>query len=259
MNPSTLPALIALLCALAGSAPAAASAAPVRAAEGLWAYTGLVTRDGRALPLSGLFLIRNGLFVQQSVFDAAPFETAGSMAHAGPYWAGGAGLRLRSRPTLSLDPGSATPIRSAGAVEHDLKVERRGDTLTLTFGAGRGTVQTLRRLGAARTARVFRFEDGALALAEGYFILALGNREYVLSGYGRYTRSERALDLDIMRWAESDGTAVRNRKNTALRVSFDGATLGLPDGRRFSTLAPAPPDAALRVWENDPPTAPEKP
>lgn len=45
MNPSTLPALIALLCALAGSAPAAASTAPVRAAEGLWAYTGPVTRD----------------------------------------------------------------------------------------------------------------------------------------------------------------------------------------------------------------------
>ena len=242
MNPSTLPALIALLYALAGGAPAAASAAPVRAAEGLWAYTGLVTRDGRALPLSGLFLIRNGLFVQQSVFDAAPFETAGSMAHAGPYWAGG--LRLRSRPTLSLDPTSATPSRSAGAVEHDLKVERRGDTLTLTFDAGRGTVQTLRRLSAARTARVFRFEDGALALAEGYFILALGNREYMLSGYGRYTRRERALDLDIMRWAESDGTAVRNRKNTALRVSFDGATLGLPDGRRFSTLGAAHPGAA---------------
>lgn len=135
MNPSTLPALIALLCALAGSAPAAASAAPVHAAEGLWAYTGLVTRDGRALPLSGLFLIRNGLFVQQSVFDAAPFETAGSMAHAGPCWAGGAGLRLR----------------------------------------------------------------------------------------------------------------------------FDGATLGLPDGRRFSTLGPAHPGAALRVWENDPSSAPEQP
>lgn len=45
MNPSTLPALIALLCALAGGAPAAASAAPVRAAEGLWAYTGPAQPD----------------------------------------------------------------------------------------------------------------------------------------------------------------------------------------------------------------------
>ena len=231
MPTSTLPALIALLLALAGNARASGGEASLRDAEGLWEYTGLITGDGRSLPLNGLFLIRHGTFVQQGVFKQTPFETAGSMAHAGPYWAGGAGLRLRSRQTLSLDPTAAIPIRSAGAMEHELKVDRRGDLLTLTFGSG--TVQTFRRLGPAGDTRIFQFEDGALALAGDYFIVALGNEDYVVSGYGRYTQSGGALDLEVMRWAESDGRSVSNFKDIALRVSFDGETLGLPDGRRF--------------------------
>ncbi|MEM8941668.1 MAG: hypothetical protein AAGC91_05890, partial [Pseudomonadota bacterium] len=145
-----------LMMMLSLLASISSSADPVDDAEGLWEYTGLVTRDGQSLPLTGVFLISEGVFVQQSIFNEEPFATAGSMAHVGPYWAGGAGMRLTSNQTLSLDPKSDAPVRSAGVLQHDLKVERDGDNLTLTFGAGTSTVQTFRRLGAASDTRLVK-------------------------------------------------------------------------------------------------------
>ncbi len=214
--------------------PAFAADNGVKEAEGLWEYTGLVTRDGQSLPLTGVFLISKDVFLQQSIFNEEPFSTAGSMAHVGPYWAGGAGLRLRSDQTLSLDPKADESLRSLGVLEHDLKVERNGDELTLTFGGGTSTVQTFRHLGNAEDTQLIPFADGALALADGYFILVVGDSERVVSGYGGYTKTGTELQLELIRWAESDGESVTNRKDETITATLDDTALTLADGRRFA-------------------------
>lgn len=211
-----------------------AGADGVADAEGFWEYTGLVTRDGQSLPLTGVFLISNDVFMQQSIFNEEPFASAGSMAHVGPYWGGGAGLRLTSTQTLSLDPEAENPLRSAGEMEHDLKVERDGDELTLIFGGGTSTVQTFSKLGDARDTRLYSLQDGALAFADGHFILVVGDANRVVSGYGRYTQSDETLKLAVIRWAESDGNTVTNLKDVTLSASFDESVLVLEDGRRFN-------------------------
>ena len=227
-------ALFAFILLIAGSPTVFADDTALRQAEGLWEYTGLVTRDGQSLPLTGVFLISKGTFLQQSIFNTEPFESAGSMAHAGPYWAGGAGMRLRSEQTLSLDPAAETPLRSAGPMGHDLKVERDGNDLTLTFGGGTSTVQTFSRLGSGADAQLFTLEDGSLALADGYFILVVGNSDRVISGYGRYEQDDSELSLDVIRWAESDGIAVRNLRDVTLGATITDRALELDDGRRFA-------------------------
>ena len=226
-------ALLALLCCLMSATARAGDDESLAAAEGLWAYTDLVTRDGQSLPLTGVFLISGGMFLQQSIFNSEPFASAGSMAHAGPYWAGGAGLRLTSEQTLSLDPQSERPLQSAGSREHDLKVEREGDALTLTFGGGTSTVQTFSRLGDAQDTRLFRMADGALALSDGYFILVSGNDTEVVSAYGRYEQEGSALALQVIRWAESDGKTVLNFRDRLVTATLQPDALVLEDGRRF--------------------------
>ena len=241
---TVLPALC--LAMLAGLLPSAARAAGdgagaanqdvMQAVEGLWAYTDLVTRDGQSLPLTGIFLFKDGTFLQQSIFNGEPFEAQGAMAHAGPYWPGGAGLRMTSDPTLSLDPGSDTPLTSVGVLEHDISVRRDGDSLAIQFGGGTSTLQTFRRLGDAADATIYPLAGGALAFANGYFILVSGNAERAVTGYGTYDRDDDSLTLAITRWAESDGEQVTNRKGGTLSATFDGATLVLPGGKRIAVV-----------------------
>ena len=56
--------------------------------EGLWLYTGLITTSGEDLPLDGIFLFRNGIFVQYAQIKGESVQVQGAMAHAGPYSAG---------------------------------------------------------------------------------------------------------------------------------------------------------------------------
>lgn len=212
------------------------STAPVQAAEGLWEYTDLITRDGESLPLTGIFLIKNGVFLQQSIFHGDPFSEQGSMAHAGPYWAGGAGLRLRSNQTLSMDPGSASPLSSAGAMEHDLKVTRDGDNLTLQFGGGTSTIQTFEQLGEANNTRIVNFANGNLAFADDYFILVIGDEDSAVTGYGRYTAKGNALTLQAIRWSESDGKNVKNLQDVELSATLSETTFTLAGERRFALV-----------------------
>ena len=205
-------------------------------AEGLWEYTGLITRDGQSLPLTGVFLIANDVFLQQSIFDGEPFARQGSMAHVGPYWGGGAGLRLRSDQTLSMEPGADAPLRSAGALEHDLTVSRDGDELTLVFSAGEGTVQTFQRLGDGRDTRLYQFADGALAFTDDYFILVIGDEREAVTGYGGYRQAGDVLVLDAVRWAASNGERVLNLRDAPVSVRFDEKTLTLPGGRVIPVL-----------------------
>lgn len=228
-------ALLLILQAALAPSPSADEAA-VDAAEGLWAYTGLVTRDGQSLPLTGIFLISKGTFLQQSIFNGEPFAEMGSMAHVGPYWAGGAGMRLTSQQTLSMDPSAETPLSSAGALEHDLAVTRDGDALTLIFGGGTSTVQTFRRLGDASDSEIYRFADGALAFADGYFVLVIGDEYAAVTGYGGYERNGDQLLLRATRWAASDGEQVINLRDVTVPTRFDGDALRLPGGQRFLVL-----------------------
>lgn len=230
---------LALVLSLTGIAPlstAQPSEEAVAQAEGLWEYTDLITKDGQSLPLTGVFLIKNGVFVQQSVFNGQAFEDLGSMAHAGPYWAGGAGLRLRSNQTLSLDPTQEQPITSAGVLEHDLEVTREGDALSLVFGGGTSTVQTFRHLGHAEDAKIYGFADGALAFADGYFILVIGSAEQAITGYGQYELDGSMLNLDLVRWSASDGKTAINLKDSSLTARFDGKRLTLPSGMGFDVI-----------------------
>jgi len=74
--------------------------------DGLWFYTGLTTSDGTDMPLTGIFLFKDGVFVQQAVFDGGSFDEAGSMAHAGPYRPEPAtgSIHLVAEQTISVTP-----------------------------------------------------------------------------------------------------------------------------------------------------------
>ena len=218
------------------AAAADAKSPAVAAAEGLWEYTGLVTRDGQSLPLTGIFLISGDFFMQQSIFNGEPFAEQGAMAHTGPYWGGGAGLRLTSNQTLSMDPTATTPLRDAGEMQHDLAVSREGDELTLVFGGGTSTVQTFRRLGNGTDLELFHFTDGALAFSDGYFILVIGSAQRAVTGYGTYERDGERLTLNAIRWAASDGSGVINLRDAQVPTVFDGAALTLPGGQRFAVV-----------------------
>ncbi|HKK23100.1 MAG TPA: hypothetical protein VJ947_05385 [Pseudohaliea sp.] len=222
---------------LAAAAPTARADDPMAEVEGLWAYTDLVTGDGRSLPLTGIFLFKDGTFLQQSIFNGEPFEAQGAMAHTGPYWPGGAGLRMTSAPTLSLDPAGENPLTSIGVLEHDIAVRRDGDTLAIQFGGGTSTLQTFRRLGDAADARSYSLTDGALAFADGHFILVSGNAEGAVTGYGSYERDGEVLTLAVIRWSESDGETVRNLRDVTLSARFDGETLALPGGKRLTVVS----------------------
>ena len=228
--------LLSLLLMAVMAARAAAPDDAVRSAEGLWEYTGLITRDGQSLPLTGIFLISKGTLVQQSIFNGEPFEEMGSMAHVGPYWGGGAGLRLTSLQTLSMDPTADAPLSSAGTMEHDLSVTREGNELTLIFGGGTSTVQTFERLGDAADTDLYSFADGALAFTGDHFVLVLGDPQSAVTGYGSYKRNGEVLTLYATRWAASDGERVINLQDATITARFSGEALTLPGGRRFLVI-----------------------
>ena len=231
--PFGLQLALGVLLMLSAALPARADDA-ISDSEGLWEYTGLVTGDGRSLPLTGIFLIKDGMFLQQSIFNDEPFTEAGSMAHAGPFWADDAGVGLTSEQTLSLDPGADPVLRSAGVMQHTIDVTREDDTLTIVFGSG--TEQTLSRLGDAADTRLYKLEDGALAFANGYFILVAGDEERVVSGYGRYREKGPKLRFEVIRWAESDGASVTNKRDIAMTAELNAEALRLEDGREFPII-----------------------
>ena len=209
---------------------------------GLWEYRNLISSAGEPMPLTGIFLIKNGKFMQQSIFNGEPFTEQDSMAHAGTIEATDAGLRLTANQTLFMSPTSGKAIHSAGVTQHDLQVRREGAELTLVFGSG--TIQTLKHLGSAADMRIYHFDEGSLAFAEDYFILVIGDEESAVSGYGHYVQSGDNVKLDVIRWAESDGKTTRNLRNIRFEVYFDGEILELPPikgspARRFPVLMPA--------------------
>ena len=205
--------------------------------DGLWMYTGLTTSDGTDLPLTGVFLFKDGVFLQQAVFDSAPFDTAGAMAHAGPVTPEPetGSVHLIAEQTIGIAPGESPALSFRASTEHDVTVNREGDALTLVFSMGTGTVQEFRYVGPGE-GQVHALENGALAFVDGHFILVVGDENGATTGYGTFEEEDDALALNVIRWAETDGVETRNLKDTVITASFDGEALELADGRSFPTL-----------------------
>lgn len=205
--------------------------------DGLWLYTGLTTSDGTDLPLSGIFLFKDGVFVQQAVFDGGTFDEAGSMAHAGPYRAEPAtgSIHLVAEQTISITPTDSPPLTFQRDTDHDVTVTRNGDDLTLTFGMGTSTIQEFTYVGPG-DGELFALENGALALVDGYFLLVAGDEHSVTTGYGTFEKQDEALSLKVIRWAETDNAKTTNLKDTVINATFDGQLFELEDGRSFPVL-----------------------
>lgn len=205
--------------------------------DGLWMYTGLTTSDGTDLPLTGVFLFKDGVFLQQAVFDSEPFDSAGAMAHAGPVTPEPetGSVHLVAEQTIGIAPGEEPALSFRASTEHDVTVSREGDALTLVFSMGTGTVQEFRYVGPGE-GQLYALENGALAFVDGHFILVAGDANGATTGYGTFEEADDALALNVIRWAETDAAGTRNLKDTVMSASFEGGVLELGDGRRFPTL-----------------------
>jgi hypothetical protein len=200
--------------------------------EGLWIYTGLTSSSGNVMPLTGIFLFKDGVFVQHAVFNGDPLKDQGAMAHAGPYSTTDEFVHLTANQTLSTAPTSDSPLTSQGLTEHDVTATREGKELTLIFSKGTGTVQNFEWVGPAE-GKVYSLANGALAFVDGYFLLVDGDENGAVAGYGTYEKSGTDMMLNIIRWTESDQSAASNLGDTTIHATFDGKSLTLKDGRSF--------------------------
>lgn len=223
------------LVALAMSSARADKADAVKAAEGLWAYTSLQAGGtGQSMPLTGVILYKDGLFAQQSIFNGEPFDAQGAMAHAGPFGAGPKGIHMTAEQTISIAPGKAPALKFRRDTQHDITVDRAGDTMTIVFGSG--TVQKFKRIGPAQ-GDIYKLQNGVLALVDDHFVLVAGDEQAVVTGYGKFQRIGTAYDLQIIRWSEATPAKAINRRDGSLKATFDGKTFALADGRAFQVVA----------------------
>lgn len=230
----SLTARVSVMLVILGGAAACGEqpnpAATAEAVDGLWEYTRLETSGGNEMSLTGIFLFKDGTFVQQAVFDGEPYEAQGAMAHAGPYETGAGSVHLVAEQTISTAPGADSPLSYRADTEHDVTVNRNGEMLTLVFGSG--TIQEFQRLGPGE-GELYSLDDGALAFVDGYFVLVHGDEQGVVTGYGTYRRNGEDFELEVVRWAEAGPSGATNRRDVTLHATFDGRRLELADGRVF--------------------------
>jgi hypothetical protein len=222
--------VLAVSIALAAVATAQAPDTASEAAEGLWAYTGLTPRGQEEFSLTGMFVFKDGKFIQQSINDGEPFEAQGAMAHAGTYRHTPDGIQMVAEQTISVSPENTPPFSERGKTEHELAVARSGDELTLTFGSG--TVQTFKRLGDG-VGEIYALEDGMLAFVDGRFLLVAAQDDGVVTGCGAFERQGESYTLEVSRWAEAKGSKVSYRRDEKVKATFDGKRLTLSDGASF--------------------------
>lgn len=237
------PAVQAAEAVAATAAAPAATKDAVKEAEGLWAYTLLEAR-GQKMPLTGVILFKDGLFAQQSVFDGEPFAAQGAMAHAGTFGAGPRGVHMVGEQTISTSPGGMLPSGASAEKrpalgfrrdsQHDISVDRDGDTMTIVFGSG--TIQKFRRIGPA-DGQMYKLTNGVLALVDGHFVLVAGDEKSAVTGYGKARHQGSAYEFDIVRWTEATPEKATNRKDGTVKATFDGKVLTLADGRAFTVAA----------------------
>ena len=249
-HPLTKAFVFSLLFLLYGCGPAGNEAEQPgsleQQVEGLWFYTGLITADGEDLPLDGIFLFRDGVFVQYAQYTGESSRGQGSMAHAGPYSEGDGFIRLAAEQTLNTAPSESPPLTSRGLTEHEVDVKRVGDELTLNFIRS-GTAQKFVRAGPGE-GEVYKLEKGALALVDGYLVLVSGDENGVESGYGRYEAENDAISLNTTYWTSANQSSASNTNDTGMNVTFDGQSLTLEDGRRFHVLTPGRHELEKKTW-----------
>lgn len=221
---------IAVLFAAGAVAMAQAPKSASKAVEGLWAYTGLTPRGQEEFALTGMFVFKDGKFLQQSINDGEPFEAQGAMAHAGTYRDGPAGIEMVAEQTISVSPKKSPPFSERGKTEHQLAIERSGDELVITFGSG--TVQKFRRLGEG-VGEIYELEGGMLAFVDGRFLLVAAQDDGVVTGCGAFERQGESYTLEVLRWAEGKGSNVSYHRDETIKASFDGKRLTLSDGTSF--------------------------
>lgn len=200
------------------------------AVEGLWAYDTLSSPGEEPRELTGFIFFRDGMFSQQSIFDAEPFEAQMAMAHAGTSGPTPDGIHLVAEQTVAIFPERDEPLSFRQDTEHELSVTRSDDEMTLVFGSG--TVQTFDRLGDGE-GEIYPLQHGLLALVDGYLLLVNATADGVTSGYGTFEKQGDVYDVSIIRWAETDGTDVSYRRDGQIQVTFDGERVTLPDGQSF--------------------------
>lgn len=200
--------------------------------EGLWAYTGLTSSSGKEMPLTGIFLFKDGVFLQYAVFNGEPVKDQGAMAHFGPYSETGPWIHLVAEQTISTDPLKSPSLSNQGRTEHDVAVKRSGDHLTLVFSKGTGTVQDFAWAGPG-AGEQYALKNGALAFVDDYFILVQGDQDSTVAGYGTFEKDGNSLTLNIIRWTDADPSGASNLADTAMHATFDGKVLTLADGRSF--------------------------
>lgn len=201
--------------------------------EGLWAYTGLAPRGQQEVPLTGLFVFHQGLFLQQAINDGLPFDQQGGQAHCGTYRPRDGAFDMTAEVAVGVSPGRPAPLSLRRNTEHQITPTFSGDALTLTFGSG--TVQKFRRVGPG-DGRVVRLKDGMLALVDGHFLLvAAVNDQQVVAGSGTFEQRGQELLLEADRWFSVKGTQVSYLRETPSKAQFDGNVLILADGTRLQT------------------------
>lgn len=200
--------------------------------SGLWLYTGLTTSDGQELPLEGIFLFKDGMFLQHAVFKGEPVATQGAMAHAGPYRVDEASIHLTAAPTISVAPQEAAPYSFRASTEHDITVAREGDALTLVFSMGTGTEQRFDYVGPGQ-GELYPLEGGAFAIVDGRFVMVQGTGTTSVSGYGAVQQSGGELKLMATYWTEVDENGATNYQDHALSATLDNEALSFEGGGRY--------------------------
>jgi hypothetical protein len=198
--------------------------------EGLWSYTGIAPRGRSEMPLTGLFLFRDGRFVQQAINDGEPFDEQGGQAHAGTYQPAGTGFTMVAEQAIGVSPGRTPPVSVRRNTEHEIDVQFAGNALTMTFGSG--TIQKFERIGDG-DGEVFHLHDGSLALVDGHFLLVAVRDDKVVAGSGKFEKKGDSITFQVMTWFSVLGEKVTYARDTTIEASFDGEALKLGDGTRF--------------------------
>jgi hypothetical protein len=225
--------IMVFLCSgtLSASEPEKANSLEQQVA-GLWLYTGLITSSGKDLPLNGIFLFKDGAFLQYADYKGEPIKDQGAMAHAGSYTIGKEFVHLAAEQTISTAPTKSPALTSRGRTEHALAVKRSGNELTLVFSEGTGTIQIFELVGPGN-GEIYNLENGTLALVDDYFILVSDNENGVDTGYGSYHRENDTITLNVTRWTQANESAAGNLYDISLKGTFDGQSLTLENGKSF--------------------------
>jgi hypothetical protein len=194
--------------------------------EGLWRYRTIAPGGGREVPIDGFIVFRAGRFVQQTLNIGEPYTQQVAQAHAGTYRVGGRHLELTADVGLVVSPSSQPPVETRHHSTHQLIVVRSGEALTLTFGSG--TVQKLTWTGSGE-GRIYALREGALALADGRFVLAAHADGHAVAGSGAFDRRGDTLRLQPDRWFSIRGGRPRYAREPIV-ASFDDKILKIPGG-----------------------------